>query len=121
MRQDGTALDLRADTIAAAFMHDCEPDIVAWAVPQFRAQPLAPIVTPLRLSERHYGSVPRDYISCLEDRAIDLPLQRRMLERAPCRRVIELPLSHSPFLAAPCAQVRALHSLVQEPSPPSAR
>jgi hypothetical protein len=45
--------------------------------------------------------VPKIYLECLQDRAVTLPLQRRMQADTPCDRVMALDSSHSPFFSQP--------------------
>lgn len=51
---------------------------------------------------------PRVYIETLRDRALPLPLQRRMHTDTPCAAVYSLPTGHSPFLSAPQALAEVL-------------
>ena len=72
------------------------------------AEPLKPLVTPLSLSDAGFGSVPRHYIECSDDRAILLKRQRDMQAALPCLTVTTLDSDHSPFLCCPQALVEAL-------------
>jgi hypothetical protein len=62
-------------------------------------EPLAPLATPLRLAAARFGSVPRIYVECSEDRAMTLAAQRRMQKAPPCRERITLEADHSPFFS----------------------
>jgi hypothetical protein len=62
-------------------------------------EPLAPLATPLRLTAARFGSVPRIYVECSEDRAMTLAAQRRMQKALPCRERITLEADHSPFFS----------------------
>jgi hypothetical protein len=64
-------------------------------------EPNWPGFTPLRLSESRYGSVPKVYVACTEDRAVTPTLQRMMLRDTPCDRVFSMATSHSPFFSQP--------------------
>ena len=55
----------------------------------------------LKLTDANYGSVPRYYIECTEDRAITPWLQEKMLAEMPCLEVYKLPSGHSPFFSMP--------------------
>ncbi|MFO0582037.1 MAG: hypothetical protein U0229_07195 [Anaeromyxobacter sp.] len=57
--------------------------------------------------------MPRVYVECLEDRAVTLPLQRRMQADSPCTRVLTLDGSHSPFFSRPEALSAALGDSLQ--------
>jgi pimeloyl-ACP methyl ester carboxylesterase len=83
------------------FAQQSPSDLAVAAVARLVAEPNAPSNTPLQLSDARYGSVPRHYIECLNDRAITMDDQRRMQSVLPCASVTTLDADHSPFLSAP--------------------
>jgi pimeloyl-ACP methyl ester carboxylesterase len=85
----------------AVFAQLSPPDLVQSAVARLVAEPSAPTSTRLQLSDARYGSVPRHYIECFNDRTITINDQRRMQARVPCDSVITLDADHSPFLSRP--------------------
>lgn len=111
---DSIATSTRPASRVQTFMHDAPHAVAAWAAPQFRPQAIAPIVTPVQVSQARYGAVPKSYIVCTRDRAIDPVLQRVMAARSGCGRVKELDSSHSPFLSRPTETAELLHRLVTE-------
>lgn len=64
-------------------------------------EPMASFTTPLRVSSKRWGSVPRFYIRCERDRAISPKLQTLMEAASPCLHVSSLVSDHSPFYSAP--------------------
>jgi len=74
-------------------------------------EPLASLITPLRLTAERSGSVPRAYIECAADRAISLEMQREMQAVLPCDPVITLDCDHSPFYSAAPELAEALLGL----------
>lgn len=74
-------------------------------------QPKAPVTTPIHITDKNYGRVPRVYITCLLDQAINPAYQKQMYTAMPCQRVISMNTSHSPFLAAPKELVKNLVSI----------
>jgi pimeloyl-ACP methyl ester carboxylesterase len=76
------------------------------------AEPHAPRSTPLTLSAHRYGSVPRHYVECVQDRTIPLIDQRLMQVMQPCLSVTTLDADHSPYLSAPSELAAALIALV---------
>lgn len=92
-----------------ALYHDCPEEITALANVLLEAEPNWAGFSRLRLSRERYGRVPKVYIECLQDRAVTLPLQRRMLSETPVDRVYSLDSGHSPFFSQPeqLAQVLA--------------
>ncbi len=106
--RDGDFVALNDDTLIEALYGDSPADDVAFARARLAPQAVAPLKTPVRLTEARFGSIPRTYIGCLRDRAITPDLQRRMRTASPCARVVELDCDHSPFFSAPRALADAL-------------
>jgi pimeloyl-ACP methyl ester carboxylesterase len=98
---------------ASVFAQRSAPEMASAAIARLVAEPNAPSNTPLQLSEARYGTVPRHYIECLDDRAITIADQRRMQALQPCASVTSLDTDHSPFLSAPNDLVNALHSFAE--------
>lgn len=88
-----------ANVIRQAMYHDTTVADFQHALAYLRPQPVLPFITPVRVSEKHYGSVPRVYIECLEDRALPLTAQRDMVERTRCERLFSLEAGHAPFFS----------------------
>ncbi|WP_440106424.1 alpha/beta hydrolase [Streptosporangium sp. H16] len=69
--------------------------------------PLAMVVESTVLTEAGWGSLPRTYVVCTEDRTIPAPLQRLFVAQADAAfpanptGVVELTASHSAFLSVP--------------------
>jgi pimeloyl-ACP methyl ester carboxylesterase len=86
-----------------ALYHCCTPEQIAWALPQRGAQPVIPFTQPFEgpgdEAAEAFAALPRAYISCLQDRAIRLPVQRLMYTAAACDPVIEIDTDHSPWLS----------------------
>jgi pimeloyl-ACP methyl ester carboxylesterase len=99
--EDGASATLREDVIKDAFYADCSDEDVVRARSLLVPQSLAPLSTPVTITEANFGRVPRVYIEALRDRAIAPSLQKRMYADSPCRAVLTLDTSHSPFLSAP--------------------
>jgi len=74
-----------------ALYGSCADEVVAWAIAQQRPQPIGPFVTPV--------SIPAGAVVCTRDRAIPLPLQRRMIAENICDDVVELDTDHTPHLS----------------------
>jgi pimeloyl-ACP methyl ester carboxylesterase len=64
-------------------------------------EPVVPASTPVHVTSERWGSVPRSYILCTQDRAISPAQQRAMIESVGIDRVIEMDSSHSPFISQP--------------------
>jgi pimeloyl-ACP methyl ester carboxylesterase len=94
-----------------ALYGDCSDEDIALAASLLTPEPLAPCETPLDLSERNFGRVPRVYIETLCDDAVTLRAQRRMVGAMPCTSVISMQTGHSPFFCAPQELAHHLASL----------
>jgi len=97
--------------------HDCEDDITELAKVLLSHEPVESGITPLQLTEENFGSVPRYYIECTEDRAVTPFIQRKMYEETPCEKVYSLPTSHSPFFSRPVELVDIFCEVASELSP----
>jgi pimeloyl-ACP methyl ester carboxylesterase len=98
---------------ADVFAQMSPPDQVAAAMKRLVAEPDRPRLTPLSLTEARYGSVPRHYIECRQDRTIPIADQRAMQALQPCQSVTALDCDHSPFLSAPRDLAEALLAIAE--------
>jgi pimeloyl-ACP methyl ester carboxylesterase len=101
MSEDGSSATIREDAIREGLLHDCSEEDVKRAKSRFVPQALAPLATPITVTEGNFGRVPRVYIETLQDRAVSPSFQKEMYERLPCQKVISMNTSHSPFFSAP--------------------
>ena len=109
--EDQRSCTVRGAAIRDAFYGDCRDEDVALAKLCLQPEPMAPMATPVAVTEENFGRVPRVYIECLQDRAIPPALQKRMYTASPCQKVISMDTSHSPFFSAPQALVDHLLAL----------
>ena len=109
--RSGVTCALRPEVLRDAFYGDCTDEDFAFAGAHLSPEPLKPLVTPLRITDEAFGSVPRHYIETTRDRAVSLDAQRRMQAALPCATVSTLDTGHSPFLAQPEALARILISI----------
>ncbi|MBE7157388.1 MAG: alpha/beta fold hydrolase [Rhodospirillales bacterium] len=91
----------REDAITNTFYGNCSEADRTWAKSRLCPEPLAPLTTPLKISEANFGKVPRLYIECLKDAAVSLKSQRQMHMATPCYKVLTMNTDHSPFFCAP--------------------
>lgn len=71
-------------------------------------EPLAPLATPVPLTDANFGTVRKAYIVTLRDRAVSTDLQLTMLGRAHVDEAIPLDTGHAPQEVNPEALVAAL-------------
>jgi pimeloyl-ACP methyl ester carboxylesterase len=88
--------------------HDCDDNITELAKVLLGHEPVESGTTPLQLTEENFGSVPRVYIECTEDRAVTPFIQRKMYTEMPCEKVYSLATGHSPFFSKPKELVEIL-------------
>lgn len=81
--------------------HDCDDDITQMARVILSHESVATGITPLQLTEARYGSIPRYYIECTEDRAVTPFIQQKMYTETPCEKLYKMDTSHSPFFSKP--------------------
>ncbi|HEV8285882.1 MAG TPA: alpha/beta fold hydrolase [Chitinophagaceae bacterium] len=81
--------------------HDCEQDIAEMAKYILSNEPVESAIATLSLTEENFGSVPRYYIECTEDRAVTPYIQKIMYTETPCKKVYSMATSHSPFFSKP--------------------
>jgi pimeloyl-ACP methyl ester carboxylesterase len=108
VRADEGLISVRREAAPLVFYDDCTPEDARSATARLVPEALAPRRTPAALTEERFGVVPRVYIETTNDRALSLPLQRRMHAALPCREVVAIDSGHSPFLSMPEALARQL-------------
>lgn len=89
------------DLAMALFYNCCTPADAAWATAQLELEPARPIATPATVSWERWGQLPRAYVECLQDRALNIARQQAMQAAAPCDPVVRIDTDHSPFLSTP--------------------
>ena len=99
---------------AAVFAQLSPPEAVAAAMARLVAEPRAPSQTPLTITPERFGSLPRTYIECSEDRTILPETQARMQEMVPGAKRVTLHADHSPFLSAPEELAAALIAAIPQ-------
>ena len=100
---DGLSLRVEPEAARALFYNRASPEDAIWASERLCPEPLAPNVVPLTVTRERWGSLPRAYIECLDDRAVPIELQRAMQAALPCDPVVTMDSDHSPFLCEPRA------------------
>ncbi len=111
---DQSYVDLKKEAIPGLFYNDCSPADVQFATARLTSQPAAPLFTPVALTESLFGRIPRYYIECTNDNAINIALQRDMYAATPCKKVFSLNSGHSPFLSMPTQLTQIFNQITQE-------
>ncbi len=104
------------DLVKAAFYTDCsDHDVSIAAKNVIPVCPAAGNVWVTQITPERFGSVPRAYIECLEDKALPLPVQRQMqadMSTAGYEVATHaITASHSPFFSKPEELADMLHGM----------
>lgn len=92
---------LQSEIFKEGLYHDCDDDIAEMAKYILSNEPVESGIAPLQLTDENFGSVPRFYIECTEDRAVTPFIQQKMYTETPCEKVYSMNTSHSPFFSKP--------------------
>ncbi|TNE55533.1 MAG: alpha/beta fold hydrolase [Bacteroidetes bacterium] len=84
-----------------AFYQDCKNKDVAFALTKLRPQPIKPITEAITISKGRYGTIPKYFIECANDRIFSLEYQRLLQGQFPFKKIYTIQTGHSPFLADP--------------------
>ena len=96
-----------------ALYHDCPEEDFERARSLVTPQPIAPLGTPVEVTEENFGRVRRTYIRTTQDRAISPAAQEKMYTALPCEEVLSMPTGHLPFFAAPETLAEYLDTLAK--------
>lgn len=111
---DGVATEIDAANAAPVFAQLSPPDLVEAAMARLLAEPHAPRAQKVHVTPQRWGSLPRTYVECTEDRTIPIDSQRRMLHFSPGANVVTLAADHSPYLSFPKDLADALESAIPD-------
>lgn len=100
LAQNRKSTTLRDAIVKKALYGECSDEDVVLAQSLLTPEAVAPLTTPIRISDGRFGRVPRIYIECRRDRALSLSEQRRMYGAMPCQQVISMDTDHSPFFSS---------------------
>ncbi|MGE0315991.1 MAG: alpha/beta fold hydrolase [Lautropia sp.] len=107
--QKYTPATIAREGIVEVFCADCSAEDRRMLVDRHKAEAVAPLGTPVRLTPTRFGSVPRAYVHTTQDNAVSYALQRSMLAAAgTADPVVTLQASHMPMLSQPKAVADAI-------------
>ncbi|HEX2052099.1 MAG TPA: alpha/beta fold hydrolase [Actinomycetota bacterium] len=109
--EDAGVLDLDRAVVRKAFYGGCPDRAAERALELWQPEPLGPLRTPLSLTGARFGSLPKAYLQCRQDRVLPIEAQQRMCRLSPCDRVAGLDAGHSPFFSHPEELAGHLHRL----------
>ncbi len=110
-RDDGLSIDLGEDGFREGIYTGVDEATVTMALTKVQPQAIAPLVTPIHVTDDRFGRMPRAYLECTQDRCITIEMQRQMQKALPCDPVLTLECGHVPFLIEQDAVADFLASL----------
>lgn len=109
--EGGAGIAVHGRKALPAFAQLCPPELRDHALSCLVTEPAGPLAEALNHTAERWGSVPRTYIECAEDRTIPLDQQRQMQAGSPGTAQVTIAADHSPFYCAPGALADALEAL----------
>jgi pimeloyl-ACP methyl ester carboxylesterase len=106
--EDHKTNSVNREMVAQIFYHDCSEEDKKFALARISKEPIAPLATPLRLTDDVYGAIPKYYILCTESKDMDKTF---LSTHVPCKKVYRLASSHSPFFSMPEKLVEILNEI----------
>ncbi|QEM10564.1 alpha/beta fold hydrolase [Mucilaginibacter rubeus] len=99
-KEHGAAI-IAKDSAADIFAADAPQQVQEYIAANLKPEPLAPLATPVHLTEKNFGSVKKVYIHTANDHAISYPAQQFMVKNNKVAKVYTLQSSHTPFISMP--------------------
>lgn len=87
--------------VVDVFAADAPQQVQEYLKANIKPEPLAPLATPVHLTEKNFGSVKKVYIHTENDHAISYPAQQYMVKAGKVDKVYTLQSSHTPFISMP--------------------
>ncbi len=89
------------EAIADVFLADAPKAVAEYVTNTMRPEPLAPLATPVTLTDGNFGKITKVYVHSLNDHTIGYSLQKEMVKDAGISKTYSLPSSHTPFIVFP--------------------
>ena len=90
------------DGVIDVFAADAPAQVGDYLANNIKPEPLAPLATPVTLTDGKFGSVQKVYIHTTDDHAVSLTLQQTLMKNnGHISKEYSLPSSHTPFIAMP--------------------
>ena len=102
---------LSLDKVKELLYHDCMDADIDLAKSKLGAQPIAPLATPVHVTDENYGAIPKYYILCTEAKDFD---KTKVASNVPCKKIYHLRSSHSPFFSMPESLVAIMEDIYKQ-------
>ncbi|TKC57117.1 alpha/beta hydrolase [Pedobacter hiemivivus] len=99
--QEHGAAVIAKDAVADIFAADAPVQVQEYIAAHIKPEPLAPLATPVQLTDKNFGSIKKVYIHTVNDNAISYPAQQYMVKAGKVDKVYTLQSSHTPFVSMP--------------------
>jgi len=99
--QEHGAATIAKDAVADIFAADAPQPVQEYIAANIKPEPLAPLATPVHLTEKNFGSIKKVYIHTVNDNAISYPAQQYMVKAGNVTMTYTLTSSHTPFISMP--------------------
>ncbi len=101
INQNTGSATIAKDGIIDVFAADAPPQADASILSHFKSEPLAPLATPVTLTDAKFGSVKKVYIYTTSDHAVSISFQQTMVKNGRISKEYTLSSSHTPFISMP--------------------
>ena len=100
--QANGSANVAKDGVIDVFAADAPAQVGEYIANNIKPEPLAPLATPVTLTDANFGSVKKVYIHTTEDHAVSFTLQKTMVKNnGHISKEYSLPSSHTPFISMP--------------------
>jgi pimeloyl-ACP methyl ester carboxylesterase len=96
--EDQKSCVLKPENLKYLFYEDCSEEDIKFAKANVSRQAIAPLATPVEVTDKSYGAISKYYILCTKSKDLDKTL---LTTHVPCKKIFKLPSSHSPFFSMP--------------------
>lgn len=98
--KEGVAI-VPKEGVVDAFFEDAPKQVQDYAPDHFPVEPLAPLATPVKTTEAHYGKLKKVFVFTANDHTNSPALQHKMVADNNITKTYMLPSSHTPFVSMP--------------------
>jgi len=98
---DGATVSLPTDKIVPIFCQDGSNEVKTLLINNRRVEPTVPLTNKVTVTAANFGKTDKYYIHTLQDMAVGINLQKRMVTAAGITTTFTLNSSHCPFLSMP--------------------
>nr|WP_067060381.1 alpha/beta fold hydrolase [Mucilaginibacter sp. L294] len=110
---DQLTLDIKREQVVNIFCQDGSDAVKARVNAKFRVEPAIPFGNKVTLTAANFGKVDKYYIHTLQDHAVGIELQYRMVKAAGITKTVGLNSGHCPFLSMPDKVISSLLNIIK--------